>query len=175
MKLTITKFTTAIVLAFVLTATSFAQDADYIKTQELESFNQISLDMDTDVILLKSSRNHLTLVGELDYINNLPVTYNGDTLSLAHNAANAPELRRVVIEYKDIDQIETKGKGFYYFHKVDEDQLKIINNNAKLTLNGRIDNVRIISDEGEVDASKLESNQMIAHMGKTAKLHMPAE
>lgn len=175
MKNKITKITTAIALVFVLMTNSFAQDADYIKTQALQSFNQISLNMDTEVILLKSSRNHLTLVGELDYINNLPVTYNGDTLSLEHHAENAPKLRRVVIEYKDISQIETKGSGFFYFHKVDEDKLKIINNSAKLTLNGRIDNVRIISDEGEVDASKLESNQMIAQMGKSAKLHMPSE
>jgi hypothetical protein len=175
MKDYITKITFAIVLAFVLTASSFAQDADYIKTQDLNSFNQISLNMDTDVILLKSSRNHLTLVGELDYINNLPITYNGDTLSIQHNAENAPKLRRVVIEYKDISQIETSGNGFYYFHKVDEDKLNIINNSAKLTLNGSINNVRIISEDGEIDASKLKSNQMVAQVGTTATFKMPSE
>lgn len=175
MKDTITKITSAIILAFILSANSFAQDADFIKTQELEPYNQIQLSMDTEVILLKSSRNHLTLIGELDYINNMPISYKGDTLSLHHNEETAPKLRRVVIEYKDISKLETSGNGNYYLHKVDEDKLNIFNDNAKLTLSGRIGNVRIFSENGEIDATKLKSDQMIAQMGTKATFHMPSE
>ncbi|MCG8372501.1 MAG: DUF2807 domain-containing protein [Balneolales bacterium] len=169
MKTSMQKMALAIAMALVLTTTSFAQTT-HLRDVELASFKQIEVSLDTEVILLKSTRNHLTLVGDSSFISAIPIIAEDETLSFHYQAEPENKLKRVVIEYKEIDRITTGGVGTYYFHKMNQDDLFVLNPYANVVLNGNAEKIRVISQEGSTDVTSLTSGEKIMRIGESAQL-----
>lgn len=166
---------TLTIIALVISTgsiTAFAQKGStHIRFLEIEPFNQVKLQTDAEIIFLKSNRNYMYLTGDSSYINSFSITNEDSTLSFIHEEAGNEELlTTIVIEYTDLNNVEARGNGHFYFHSLDEDKLEITNTNAKLTLRGKTNNIEIYSSNGNNDISELTANKMFAYMGEEATL-----
>ena len=127
MKTSIQKITFAVLFALVTIIPTNAQQFTHIRTMELNPFNEIKLSVDAEVILLKSERNHLTLVGDSAYIADLQVTNDNNDLSFTYQEDGDQQVHRVVIEYTSLEKAITGGNGAYFFHKLDVENLEVYN------------------------------------------------
>ena len=167
------KTLTIIVLAISTgSIAAFAQSGStHIRFIEIEPFNHAKLQTDAQVIFLKSNRNYMYITGDSSYINSFSVNTEDSTLTFKHEEnGNEDLLNIVVIEYTDLNNVEARGNGHFYFHSLDEDKLEITNTNAKLTLRGKTNNIEIYSSKGNNDISELTANKMFAYMGEEATL-----
>lgn len=170
MKKSIIRIASALTLTIAMTLPSFAQESTHLRSVALEDFNQVRVSMDTEVILLKSDRNNLTLVGDSVYIAEFDISQQDDILAFSHNKEKTVSLQRVIIEYKELDRVITGGEGTYYFHKLSERDLEIYNPYAQVILTGRTENIRIYSEDGENDVTRLVAGKMVLHIGDSATL-----
>lgn len=170
MKNSVLRFASTLVITLALIVPAFAQQTTHLRTVELEEFDQIRVSLDTDVILIKSDRNQLTLVGDSSYIAEFPVSQNDSILSFSYNENESKQLKRVIIEYKELDRAITGGDGTYFFHKLSQRDLEIFNPFAKVVLTGRAENLRIYSEEGDNDVTGLIAGKMVLHIGDSATL-----
>ena len=162
------------VMVLALSVPSYAQ-LTYLRNIEVNDFKEIRVSLDTEVIILKSKRNNVTLVGDSSFVYSMPVNDNDDVLTFTYNAEPEGKLKQVLIEYKDIDRVVTGGTGNYYFHKVDAERLDIFNPTANVYLNGNSDKIRVISQDGLTDITALKSKQGIMRIGEAAKLIAPED
>ena len=170
MKPTITTLVSAIVLALVFTMPSIAQKTSNIQLQDLQSFDEIRVIADAEVIITKSNRNHIKLIGESTYIGSSPYSIEDSTLKFVYVEDGLKKLEKVVIEYKDINRIVTGGNGNFLIEGLEEDQLDIFNQSANLTLKGQINNGRIYSPNGANDITGLRGLNIMAYIGEDAVL-----
>ncbi|SMO81076.1 GIN domain-containing protein [Gracilimonas mengyeensis] len=177
MKATIIKLTTVFALIFGLTTTINAQEGPqtHLQSHDLTTFDQVRLDVNAPVILLKSSRNRITLSGDSAYVFNPNVRLKSGVLVFDHLESDKYNLNQVVIEYTDVNRVITNGTGEYYFHKMDADKIEIFNNSAKLTLNGKANEISIYSQKGNVDVTELKAKKLRSKMGESATLLVPEE
>ena len=173
MKSTITTFLSATMLALITAMSSMAQNANYEASMDLKSFDEIRVISDTEVIIIKSDRNHLKLVGDSSFVFNMPVTQNDGALTLVYEENGQNKLQKAVIEYKAINRLVTGGKGSIHIQGLNEKELKVYNNTANLTMKGRTDNVSLYSQEGDNDISDLRAFKITAYIGDNAKLLRP--
>lgn len=168
---TITKTTMLfIALFFTSTMTSFAQYTNYLRTAELAPYTQIQLNSDVDVILKKSSRNHLSVSGDSLSVFSLEITEKDGILSFDYKRDSEDTLALVVIEYQNLESIVTGGSGVYHFHQLELDKLDIINPKASIVLTGTAGLLRIISKEGNNDITGITADKMMLQVGDNAKL-----
>lgn len=159
----------AIAIAFAATVQTFAQTT-HIRNVELSAYNKIQVSIDTEVILLKSKRNHVTLVGDSAYIAAIPVISEESILSMNYQFEPDAKLKKVVIEYTALDHATTGGNGTYYFHNLQEDDLVVFNPYANVVMTGKTDNIRIVSQEGVTDLTALNTQKRVLHIGESAML-----
>ena len=169
MKTNLFKTVMGFAMVIALTVPSIAQ-VTYLRNIEVDNFNEIRVSLDTEVILLKSKRNHVTLVGDSAYVFSMPIEQNNDVLSFTYNSEPENKLSRVLIEYKDIDRLVTGGTGSYYLHNVEATKLDIFNPAAKLYISGKLHKMRLISENGTTDISDFQSREGILKIGETAQL-----
>ena len=169
MKTQVVKSVLGLVMVALFSIPSYAQ-LTYLRNVEVGNFKEIRVSLDTEVIILKSKRNNVTLVGDSSFVNNMPVQQKGDVLTFTYNAEPEGKLKQVVIAYKDIERVVTGGTGNYYFHKVDTEKLDIFNPTANVYLNGKSDKIRVISQEGLTDLTALTSKKGIMSIGESAQL-----
>lgn len=169
MKTQILKSVIGLVVVLALSIPTYAQ-LTYLRNVEVDNFKEIRVSLDTDVIILKSDRNQVTLVGDSSYVFGMPIDQKGEALTFSYTAEPEAKLKQVVIEYKDIDRVVTGGIGNYYFHNVDTKKLDIINPMAHVYLKGNSDEFRVISENGTTDISSLRLNKGIVKIGESARL-----
>jgi|GEM_PF-1416849 len=170
MKKTVQKITLTVALAIAISVGSFAQSTTYLREVALTDFNKIQVSLDADVIVLKSQRNHVTLVGDSSYIASVPVLVEGGILEFSYNAEPNNLLQKVVIEYKDLDHATTGGIGTYYFHNIKQEKLVVFNPYANVVLSGNTDLIRVVSQEGTTDITALTSQKEAMFIGDSALL-----
>lgn len=169
MKTPLKKLTFTLAIALATTFSTVAQTT-HLRQVQLEPYNKLQVSLDAQVILLKSGRNHVTLVGDSSYIAGMPVMVEDGTLVFNYKAEPETKLAKVVIEYKNLDHATTGGVGTYYFHNLKEEKLVVFNPYANVILTGNTDKIRLISQEGVTDVTKLTANQEIMHIGDAALL-----
>jgi hypothetical protein len=175
MKSTLIKLSTVIVFVIGLIPSLQAQEFTHLQTHELNSFNQLRLDIDANVFLIKSTRNQVTLVGDSSYVADPNIRQQNGVLALGYMESDNYNLDRVVIEYKEVNRVIINGTGEYYFYRMDADDVQIFNNSAKLTLNGKVNRIGIYSQIGNVDVTGLKAKKLRSEMGETATLLVPKE
>ncbi len=169
MKTSITKMVVAIAIAFAATVQTSAQTT-HLRNVELTAYNKIQVSIDTEVILIKSKRNHVTLVGDSAYIATIPVISEDGMLSMNYQIEPDAMLKKVVIEYTNLSHATTGGNGTYYFHNLEEENLVVFNPYANVVLSGNTDNIRIVSQEGVTDLTALNTQKRVLHLGESAML-----
>lgn len=173
MKSTVTTLTSAIILATVLVLPSVAQQENYVSSMEVKPFDEIRVISDSEVLIVKSNRNHIKLVGDSSFVSSMSVSQEDEMLALVYEENGQNQLQRVVIEYKAINRLVTGGNGRIQIEGLDEKELKVYNNTAKLTMKGKTGNVSLYSQEGENDISDLRAFKIMAYIGENAKLQRP--
>ena len=155
----------------VLSVSANAQDyTSYIRTLNVDNFSNVSVDLDTEVILIKSDSNRVTLAGDSSLIFSKEITVEDGTLTFGYEKEPENKLFRVVIEYTDLDRLVAGGEGIYYLYKMDLDNLVVFNPEAQLFASGAVNKIRLISNEGFNDISKLQASNKFLHIGETATL-----
>ena len=147
-----------------------AQDTNHLRWIELEPFTQVQVQLDAYVILVKSSRNHITLQGDSATIADFEYVVEDGILSLDHLDAYPGDVDRVLIEYTDLDIITTGGTGDYFFTNVDQKKLYILNPSANIYLEGNARDLNLISFDGTTDLSKLSSRKEVLFVGESAQV-----
>ncbi len=179
MKATIFKIILQIttIFAFVigLTVSVFAQNYTHLNSYELSSFEQLRMDVDTEVILVKSDKNQLTLVGDSVYVFNAPINQENGVLTFNYFETGGEELKRITVEYQDISRVSTSGTGEYYFYNMDAKDLKIFNNSAKVKLRGKAEKISIFSEKGDIDVTEFQTKHMITHLGEAVNFQVPED
>lgn len=170
MKFTTTTFISAIILVLFFAVPSLAQKTSNVQSQDLESFDQIRVIADAEVIVTKSNRNHIKLIGDSTYIRTLPFSIKDQKLMFVYEEDGQKKIEKVVIEYKDINRIVTGGNGNFLIKGLDEQKLDIHNLSAKLTLKGQTENARIYSQKGNNNILDLEAQKIVAYIGDEAVL-----
>lgn len=167
---TLKTIATAITMFTAFATTTNAQTVTHLREVNLTEFNKIQVSLDTEVIVLKSKRNHVTLVGDSSYIAGIPVLVEEGTLEF--NYATEPDnmLKKVVIEYTDLNHVTTGGKGTYYFHNIEEDRLVVFNPYANVVLTGTTEDIRVVSQEGVTDVTAFSSKKEAMYIGESAML-----
>lgn len=160
-------------MSLVFTVPSIAQSESNIQSQDLESFDEVRVIADAEVIVRKSNRNHIKLIGDSTYTGSLPYSLKDNTLMFVYEEDGQKKLEKVVIEYKDINRIVTGGNGKFLIEGLEEKVLDIFNQSANLKLSGQIENGRIYSQNGDNDISDLKAFKIIAYMGDNAVLTRP--
>ena len=158
------------VLMLASSVPSFAQYTTYLRLVELDPYTQINMNVDSEVILLKSTRDHITFAGDSTFIASINVSQDESVLSFNYEKEPESKLIRVVIEYKNINTVTTGGNGTYYFHKLNEDNLSIRNPHARIHLNGDADNLTLVSVDGINDVTALNADKMFVQIGEKATL-----
>ncbi len=159
----------AIITIFALNTLAFAQTT-HLRTVETNAFNNVQLSIDTEVILIKSTRNHVTLVGDSVYIAAIPVIVENGTLSINYQTEPDFKLKRVTIEYTELNHAITGGIGTYYFHDFNEENLVVFNPYARVIMSGNTENIRVVSQKGITDLTALNTQKSVLHIGEDAKL-----
>ena len=174
MKSSVTTSILTVMLVFAFVTSTSAQNATYSISKGLKPFDEVRVIADTEVFIVKSNRNHIEMVGDSSVILNMPITQKNDALYLVHEGSEGSKLQKVVIEYKGINRLVTGGNGTIHIQGLDEKDLDVFNNNAKLTMKGRSENVKIYSQDGENDISDLLALKVTAYIGENAKLQKPS-
>ena len=169
MKRIFTHLALAMFTIFALNSQAFSQTT-HLRGVELEAFNKVQLSIDTEVILLKSTRNHVTLVGDSAYIAAIPVISENGILSINYQTEPDFKLKKVAIEYTDLDHATTGGTGTYFFHDLNEDNMVVFNPYARVIMSGNTENIRVVSQQGVTDLTALNSQKSVLHIGDAAKL-----
>ena len=158
----------------IVLAASFgvaAQDyTSHIRTLDSLSFNKIEVALDTQVILLQTGRNRVTLAGESDFIDAIPVNVTDGVLSLGYEMEPEKKLYRIVIEFDNIEQIKTGGEGEYHILKLNLDKLAVMNPSANLTISGSAQKMMLVSPQGYTDISGLQAANKYLKIGDAATL-----
>lgn len=161
----------ALLLTATLTTQTNAQNyTSSIRMVETSAFSKLNLDVDAEVILIKSSRNMVTLNGEESYISAIPVESTDSVLSLNYEKEADKKLTRVVIEFTDLEDVYAGGNGLYYFHKIESEGLEIQNPEATVIVSGWVGNIEIVSQNGTNDITKLSADKMYVKLGDQAIL-----
>lgn len=169
MRTLISKIALTLTLLITLSISGNAQTT-YLRNIETSHFNKIQVSLDTEAIVMKSKRNHVTLVGDSSYIAGLPVLVEGEILEINYNSEPNNMLNKVVIEYTNIDHATTGGTGTYYFHNIEEESLVVFNPYANVILSGTTQQIRVVSQQGTTDVTALTSTKEVMHIGETALL-----
>lgn len=171
MKTSISQLVLSLVVFAAASMSAVAQEyTTYIRTVEVDNFDKIAVELDTEVILVKSDSNRVTLAGDSTFIFNQNVTVEDGTLSLNYDNEPEGKLYRVIIQYTDLDRMVAGGEGTYYLYKANLDNLVVFNPSAQLFVSGAIDKLRLVSDQGFNDISKLQATNKYLHIGDTATL-----
>ncbi|HBX65233.1 MAG: hypothetical protein CL670_13455 [Balneola sp.] len=165
------------ILSALLLTTIFATNAvaqvTHLRTFELKPFNEIVFDSETEIIIIKSTRNQLSISGDSTFIAEFEVENSENKLSFELDKDQSEKVVRVIVEYTTLDRAVTSGSGQYYFVKLDEENLKIYNEDGKISLRGRTDSIKIYSEKGENDFSNLTVKNMLAYLGEAATILEP--
>lgn len=171
MKTSISQLVLSLVVFAAASMTTAAQEyTTYIRTLDVDTFDKVAVELDTEVILIKSDSNRVTLAGDSAFIFNQEVNVKDGTLSLSYNNEPENKLYRVIIQYTDLDRMVAGGEGIYYLHKTNLDNLVLFNPEAQVFVSGAIGKLRLVSDQGFNDISKLQATNKYLHIGDTATL-----
>ncbi len=170
MKNVIKNIALAVALFISATTTVNSQDLTHIREVALTDFSKIQVSLDTEVLVVKSKRNHVTLVGDSSFIASVPVIVKDEILGFNYETEPDYLLEKVVIEYTDIDHATTGGIGTYFFHNIEEDRLVVFNPYARVILSGNTNHIRVVSQEGITDVTALTSNNEALYIGEEALL-----
>lgn len=173
MKSSVTSLVITTLLALMLCAPSQAQEVTYTFSKSLESFDEIRALADTDVVIVKSNRNHIKLVGDSSAVFNLPVSLKEKALYIEYEENNDERLQKIVIEYKTLNRLVTGGTGSFHIEVFDEKKLDVFNNTANLIMSGKTQDVNIYSQEGMNDFSDLKALSITAYIGEKGNLKKP--
>ena len=171
MKTSYTKFIVSLVVFSAVTLSLTAQEyTTYIRNVDVTPFTKVEVSLDTEVILLQSTRNTITLAGDSTFIYKTPVSVENGTLVLNYQQEPENKLYRIIIEYTDLDRLVAGGNGSYFLHKLDTDNLVVFNPAAQVYVSGEIEKLRLVSNEGFNDISKLRAANKFLHIGEYATL-----
>lgn len=173
MKRSATTILSSIVLSLFFAVPVTAQQSSSIQSQDLMSFDEIRVLADAEVIITKSNRNHIKMIGDSTYIGNQPYSIKDNTLMFVYAEDGEKKLEKVVIEYKDINRLVTGGTGEFLIEGLEENELDIFNQSANLKLKGRIGNGRLYSQNGANDITDLRGLKITAYIGEDAVLKRP--
>lgn len=151
-----------------------AQSANHIRSVELKPFNHVQLQNNSEIILIKSTRNYMFIQGDSAEINDIAFVEEDGILGIdiLDSAFNS---NRIVIEFTELNYATTGGNGEYYILNIDEDFLSILNPQATLTISGSANNFRLTSDNGYNDLSSLETKKDIIFVEDVANLVSPTK
>jgi len=115
MKIIKKTYLTTLALLAITSSIAFAQQNDLLKSYELPQFTELQVQMNTEVIILNSSRNYLVVQGDsLSQASIRIDTVDGKVLISSNNEVNNSQPTRVLVETTSIASLTTGGLGKYY-------------------------------------------------------------
>ncbi len=157
-----------LLLIVLLSSASKAQSNDRIRRVELKDFDQIQLQVNAEVFLVKGSRNQVILQGDSAAIEAILIAEEEGILALDYLEDVAGTLKRVIIEYQHIEQLTTGGNGTYFIPNLDQRNLFVLNPQATLSIQGKADNLSLISFDGKNDIRGLSTGKKQLQTGELA-------
>lgn len=108
-------YLTSMTLLALTSSVAFAQQSDLLKSYELPQFTQLQVQMNTEVIILNSTRNHLVVQGDsLSHISINIDSEDGIVTISSNKEVNDSQPTRVLVETTSIASLMTGGLGKYY-------------------------------------------------------------
>lgn len=115
MKIIKKTYLTTLALLALTSSMAFAQQNDLLKSYELPQFTELQVQMNTEVIILNSTRNFLIVQG--DSLSQLSINLNtkdGKVVISSNQEVNSSQPTRVLIETTSMASLTTGGLGKYY-------------------------------------------------------------
>lgn len=128
MKLLKKTYITLLALLAVSSSMAFAQQKDLLKTYELPQFTELNVQMNTEVIILKSNRNMMVIQG--DSLTQKSINFDsldGKLTIIAEKGMEAFQPTRVLIETISLSSITTSGTGKYFLIGHQDNKIGIYN------------------------------------------------
>tara|TARA_R110000868_G_scaffold304437_9_gene565088 strand:+ start:3084 stop:3506 length:423 start_codon:yes stop_codon:yes gene_type:complete len=108
-------YKTTLALLALTSSIAFAQETDILKSYELPQFTELQVQMNTEVIILNSSRNYLVVQGDSLSQNSIKIeTIDGKVLISSNKEANSSQPTRVLVETTSMASLTTGGLGKYF-------------------------------------------------------------
>lgn len=102
-------------LIALTSSVAFTQQNDLLKSYELPKFTELKVQMNTEVIILNSTRNYLVVQGDSLTQASIKVDLSDGKVSIISNeSSNHIQPTRVLIETTSIATLTTGGLGRYY-------------------------------------------------------------
>jgi hypothetical protein len=157
-----------LLLIIILSTASQAQNDDRIRRIELKAFDQIQLQVNTEVFLVKGPRNQIILQGDSAAIESIQIAQEEGILALDYLEDVAGSLKRIIIEYRNIEQLTTGGNGQYFIPNLDQHHLYVLNPQATLYIQGQAENLSLVSFDGKNDIRGLSAGKKQVQKGELA-------
>ena len=168
-KLLLTIYVLALVL-LLSTASKAQADDERIRRIELKTFDQIQLQVNAEVFLVKGPRSQIILQGDSAAIERIEIAEEEGILAVDYLENVAGNLKRIIIEYQNIQQLTTGGNGIYFIPNLDQQSIYVLNPQATLYIQGKADNLNLISFDGRNDIRGLSTGSRKVQAGELAQV-----
>ncbi|GAB5408429.1 MAG: hypothetical protein BalsKO_07940 [Balneolaceae bacterium] len=128
MKIIKKTYKTTLALLALTSSLAFAQQNEMLKSYELPAFTELKVQMNTEVIILNSTRNHLVVQG--DSLSQASIKLDlsdGKVTIISKESSNNIQPTRVLIETTSIATLTTGGLGRYYIIGKKDKPIGILN------------------------------------------------
>ncbi len=142
------------ILALFFAFNSKAQETDVLKNYPISGFTELQSSLNTEVIIIKSSRNNVLIQGSKKAQNEIIILEEEGRLAIF---SKEEEPTRVVIETTGIGSLISGGTGNYFVIGLDQERFVLFNPSAKVTVSGNLDNLYLTSEDGQTDLSNVYS------------------
>lgn len=156
-------------LAILFSVTAIAQETDVLKNHKISEFTELQSQVNTEVIIIKSTRNNILIQGSAEAQNNLLIQEEEGRLAITFQSETIEDqLTRIVIETTGFNSLISGGTGNYFVLGLDQKNLVLMNPAAKVFVSGTLDDIYLTSVNGHTDLSKLSSENEWVELSETA-------
>ncbi|MEQ9308730.1 MAG: DUF2807 domain-containing protein [Balneolaceae bacterium] len=155
------KYYIKIYLIILLTSVSqqgISQNTDHLFTYEVSAFKELQFQVNTEVIIIKSSRNRVLIQGDTFTQSSIVILEQEGRLAIYSKVEPLfKNPTRIVIETSSINSLVSGGTGRYFVLGLDQKQFTLHNPLATVYISGSIDDIVVYSDAGHTDLSDLNT------------------
>ncbi|MFV1884534.1 MAG: hypothetical protein ACMZ7B_08605 [Balneola sp.] len=157
------------VFALIISVNTNAQETDVLNNREVSEFTELQSQVNTEVIIIKSTRNNILIQGSEEAQKDLLIQEQEGRLAISFQSETIEnQLTRIVIETTGFNSLISGGIGNYFVIGLDQKNFVLMNPAAKVSLSGTLDNIYLTSLSGHTDLSKLSTENEWVELSETA-------
>ncbi len=147
--------TTIAVLTFSITTSIAAQETDVLRNYPISVFTELQSQLNSEVIIIKSSRNNILVQGSNKSQEGIRIIEEEGRLAIFTDDNSIAQPSRIVIETTGFNSLVSGGTGTYYVFGLEQDNFRLFNPSANVTLSGSLKEVYLTSENGYSDLSRI--------------------